>query len=769
MKYPPPLRIWIPIVVFCFVGLVGLFSSLYERKTEDRRIEDDSTVRIHSLGTKVSAMASFLIEMNSFTGVRREVILASALPGVEHVTVLNPSDVVGFASRQEQVGLPLEKSIAEPYSALLKTVRESGAGRVELSQDRSQIAGAFPFPYVNADAGAEQKSTGVALLVLDLSAAKVAANSATNQRLFYVGIIFLLLGTLLTLVFFRTLTSRVTHLVRTSQQLAAGDLTARAKLDGGDEITDLGRAFDEMADQLEHRDAKLAETEQRFREMAENVEEAFWIYDFTLGAVTLITPAFERIFGFKPSGPAGLNTEWHKAVHPDDQSWVLAEFAKEQTGRGELEYRIIRRDGSVRWLRDRCFPIRDKSGTVTRVAGIVADITARRLAADDKAAFDRKIQETQRLESLGVLAGGIAHDFNNLLTGILGYASLSKMHLSASSEVQPFLTEIETTAAKAADLCKQMLAYSGRGKFIIQLLDLSALVHETTQLLHLSIAKNVVLRFNLGKDLPPIKADPTQLRQVVMNLVINASEALADKSGTISLTSGLIRVDADYLSTTMLVEPLAIGDYVFLEVADNGSGMSAETKARIFEPFFTTKFTGRGLGLSAVLGIVRSHHGAMKVYSEPGKGTTFKLFFPVAEGQAAPVAANADSDSAFRGSGVILVVDDEETVRNVSARLLESMGFTVILANDGLDGLEKYKAHRAEIRVVLMDLTMPHMNGEEAFRQIRAIDQELPILLMSGFNEQEAVDRFTGKGLSGFVEKPFRSDALRAKLQAIGL
>lgn len=769
MKFPPPLRIWIPIVVFCFVALVGIFASFYERQTEERNIEERARTRAHALGTKLSSMASFLIEMNSISGVRREVSLTAALPNVEQIVVLNPDNVVAFASRQEQVELPLAKSIAAPFAPLLAQAHESGSGRVVLSGDRLQIVGAFPFPYVNARAGVKQKSNGVALLILDLSAEKDLAAAEVNRRLLIVGLIFLVLGFLLTLIFYRMLTVRVRHLVNTAQQLATGDLTTRAALDGGDEIADLGRAFDEMAARLEQRDAMLVETEQRFREMANNIEEAFWILDFKAGATRLVTPAFARIFGLKPANITKFNIQWRDAIHPDDKAWVLAEFEKERTGRDELEYRIVRPDGSTRWLRDRCFPVRDKNGDVTRVVGIVADITERRLAADEKATFDRKIQETQRLESLGVLAGGIAHDFNNLLTGVLGYASLSKMSLSATDKVQTFLTEIENTAVKAADLCKQMLAYSGRGKFVVQLLDLSALVHETTQLLQLSIAKNVVLRFNLANDLPPIKADPTQLSQVVMNLVINASDALANKSGTISLTTCLVRVDADYLATTVLMEPLPPGDYVFLEAADNGCGMSAETKSRIFEPFYTTKFTGRGLGLSAVLGIVRSHHGAMRVYSEVGKGTMFKLFFPIAEGHAAPLSASAAADSTFRGSGVILVVDDEDTVRTVSARLLEAMGFNVILACDGVDALEKYKAHRSEIRAVLMDLTMPHMNGEEAFRQLRILDPELRVLLMSGFNEQEAVNRFTGKGLSGFIEKPFRAEILRAKLQAAGL
>ncbi len=769
MKFPPPLRIWIPIAVFCFVAFVGFFAAIYERRTEDRAIEASTRTRAHALGTKVASMASFLVEMDSLTGVRREVSLSAALPDVEQVTVLGPGDVVMFANRQEQMGLPLAKSIAAPYAELIAQARTSGGGRVGLSPDREHIIGAFPFPYVSAVAGVKQGGVGVALLTLDVSTAKAVAAGATQRRMIYSGLIFLGLGALMALIFHRMLTSRVQHLVKTSQQLATGDLSARAALAGGDEIADLGRAFDDMAAQLEHRDAMLVATEQRFRQIAENIEEIFWSYDLQTHRMLFVTPAFERILGVKIDPTVGANMQWIAALHPEDKERVAAAFSDEQNGREEIEYRIVRPDGTVRWMRDRCFIIRGKGGAAERVAGIASDITEHRLAVEEKAAFDRKIQETQRLESLGVLAGGIAHDFNNLLTGVLGYASLSKMSLSATDKVQTFLTEIENTAVRAADLCKQMLAYSGKGRFVVQLLDVSALVHETTQLLHLSIAKNVVLRLNLSKDLPPIKADPTQLRQVVMNLVINASEALGDKSGTISLTTGIVRVDAEYLDSTVLSERLPEADYIFIEVADNGSGMSAETKARIFEPFFTTKFTGRGLGLSAVLGIVRGHHGAMKVYSEQGKGTMFKLLFPIAEGHAVPLSAVADGESAFRGSGFILVVDDEDTVRTVSARLLEALGFSVILAQDGGEAVEKFKARRSEIRAVLMDLTMPHMNGEEAFRHLRAIDPDVRVLLMSGFSEQEAVNRFTGKGLSGFIEKPFRSESLRAKLLSIGL
>jgi signal transduction histidine kinase/CheY-like chemotaxis protein len=456
---------------------------------------------------------------------------------------------------------------------------------------------------------------------------------------------------------------------------------------------------------------------------------------------------------------------WKDAIHPEDRDRVLAAFAKEKEGAREIEYRIQRPDGSVRWLRDSSFPIQGANGTVTGVAGVTEDITRHRADADEKAALENKLQETQRLESLGVLAGGIAHDFNNLLTAVLGNASLARMMLPPDNDAQKYLSEIEAVSLRAADLCRQMLAYSGKGRFDVQLIDLSTLVTETTQLLQLSISKTATLQFDLSSKLPAILADPTQLRQVVMNLVINASEAFDGKSGTISLRTGVIRVDSDYLKATVIANDLPEGEYIFLEVADNGQGMSAETQARIFDPFFTTKFTGRGLGLSAVLGIVRSHKGALKVYSEPGKGTMFRLIFPAVEGKARSLQREPQSLQEWRGSGTVLVVDDEETVRTICCRALESFGFKVIAAKDGQEAIAQFAKSSLEIVAVLMDLTMPNVDGEEAFRHLRLLKPDLRVLLMSGFNEAEAVSRFIGKGLAGFLQKPFKPAELRTKLR----
>jgi len=366
----------------------------------------------------------------------------------------------------------------------------------------------------------------------------------------------------------------------------------------------------------------------------------------------------------------------------------------------------------------------------------------------------------QRLESLGVLAGGIAHDFNNLLTAIMGNAGLARSKLKSASPANEHLLRIEGSTRKAADLCKQMLAYSGKGKFIVQALNLTNMVEEMLDLLQVSIAKNVVLKFDLSQALPVVEADASQLQQVIMNLVINASEAIDNNSGVISVATGVMQADHRYLSETWLDEGLSEGRYAYLEVSDTGCGMDKTTMAKIFDPFFTTKFTGRGLGMSAILGIVRGHKGAIKVYSEPGRGTTFKVLLPITELSVAEPEVQQNNSANWHGEGTVLIVDDEETIREVAGLMLEEMGFDVLLAENGLVGVDLYRKHQAEIVAVLLDMTMPKMNGEETFCELRRINPDVTVILSSGYNEQDATQRFLGKGLAAFIQKPYAPEEL---------
>jgi len=391
-------------------------------------------------------------------------------------------------------------------------------------------------------------------------------------------------------------------------------------------------------------------------------------------------------------------------------------------------------------------------------------ITMRKRAEEDRIIMEKQLLHTQKLESLGVLAGGIAHDFNNILMAVIGNADLALMKLNPESPVTEHLQAIEQSAARAADLAKQMLAYSGKGKFVIEAININRLLEEMLHMLNVSISKKAIIRLNPAQNIPPVEADATQLRQVVMNLVINASEAIGDKSGVIALTTGCMVCDRNYLNSVWQDEDIAEGTYVFLEVSDTGCGMDKETIAKIFDPFFTTKFTGRGLGMSAVQGIIRGHKGSIKVYSEVEKGTTFKVLLP-ASGNSGNLADQNAADDEWCGHGKVLLVDDEETVQATSGMMLRALGFEVLPAWDGREALKIYREN-PDIRFVLLDLTMPHLDGEQCFRELRAFNPKVKVVISSGYSEMDVTQRFSGKGLAGFIQKPYKLSELKATIKA---
>jgi len=396
------------------------------------------------------------------------------------------------------------------------------------------------------------------------------------------------------------------------------------------------------------------------------------------------------------------------------------------------------------------------------------DVTARKRADVEREKLQSQVRYAQKLESLGVLAGGIAHDFNNLLVAILGNADLALRDSPPESPVRPGLESIKRAAIRASDLTNQMLAYSGKGRLVVERLDISRLVEEMAHLLKVSISKNVTLRFDLDDSLPPVEADATQLRQVVMNLITNASEAIGAEQGAVQVVTGVMDADRAYIDHCRLAEGIPEGRYAYVEVSDTGCGMDDETMARLFDPFFTTKFTGRGLGLAAVLGIVRGHRGAIRVQSSPGEGSTFRVLLPAVEtGQAeAPRAAPAEGVETWRGQGTVLVIDDEEGVRSVARSMLERLGFDVLTAADGAEGLESYRQDPDRIKLVMLDVTMPRLGGEQTLREIRLLRPEAKVILSSGYPEDAAARQFAGMGLSGFIQKPFGMWEMVAKLRA---
>jgi len=392
------------------------------------------------------------------------------------------------------------------------------------------------------------------------------------------------------------------------------------------------------------------------------------------------------------------------------------------------------------------------------------DLTDSRRAEEERRNLESQMQQAQRLDSLGVLAGGIAHDFNNLLTALLGNLNLAHMSIPEDAPAAPYLHSAENAVMRASELTQQMLAYSGKGRFVVKLHNLNKVIQEMAHLMQVSIPKKISLVQFLAEQLPPIEADGAQIQQVILNLVTNAADAIGSQDGVITVSTELLNLDSQALAHEFPAQSLTPGPYVCLEVRDTGCGILPETMARIFEPFFTTKPTGRGLGLSAMLGILRGHHAGIKIHSKVGSGSTFTLVFQAKQGnvEAAPTVALAP---AVMATETILVVDDEPTILETAQAALEGIGYRVLLANDGLEAVERFRAEHAEIALVIMDLTMPRMDGREAFEAMLAIQPDVRVILTSGYSEQESVQQMLGRGLAGFLPKPYPISDLRKIVQ----
>lgn len=431
------------------------------------------------------------------------------------------------------------------------------------------------------------------------------------------------------------------------------------------------------------------------------------------------------------------------------------------------EEKITDAKGNVRYLQTVKRPILGEDGRASAVLGVSTDISERKKAEEERRQLVLQMQHAQKLESLGVLAGGIAHDFNNLLMGIIGNAGLALSELCEEETAVKRVENIRLAARRAAELTNQLLAYSGKGQFIISPVDLTGLVREMGSLLQTVMSKKARIVYELAPELPEIQADASQLRQVIMNLLTNASDALEERVGIVRLRTDILRASRQTLQEMYLDEDLPEGDYVLLEVSDTGIGMEPETLQRIFDPFFTTKFTGRGLGLAAVLGIVRGHRGAIRVKSRIGEGTSFSVLLPVAESTADKKSGNMRSIRFQRQNdhAIVLLVDDEPLSRDVTEEMLKHLGHEVIVARNGMEALEKFEPLAKTVNFILLDLTMPVMDGLETWLEIQQINPQVPVMLMSGYSEIEVVQRFHGRQLAGFIQKPFCQQQLAEKIR----
>lgn len=452
---------------------------------------------------------------------------------------------------------------------------------------------------------------------------------------------------------------------------------------------------------------------------------------------------------------------WSRLLHPDGAS-------KDHELHFMGEQIITRTDGTPLPVYLRSKLIEYQNHDKPHYFVIAEDLTARKQSEQEMQELQRHMQETQKMESLGVLAGGIAHDFNNLLTVIMGNMSLLKQDTARHEKYQDAIEQSEQASMQAAELCKQLLAYAGRGKLENRPFNLSELVENSRALLNSAASRSHRLHFHLSSGLPCIAGDPSQIRQTLLNLVQNAAESMTSHGGTIDVLTGIRKLDETALQQCLFVQQQKPGDYVWLEVRDKGAGMDEAVRQRIFEPFYTTKFTGRGLGLSAVAGIVRNHRGFLQFNSTPNQGTSFRIYFPMDTSAASSLAIASTTPliQATRKQGTILVVDDEPSVRMVLARLLARRGFAVIEAEDGEEALELLERHADALRLVILDLTMPRRDGMSALQEMRKAGNKTPVLVISGYYSRELAPKLD-ELQAQFLSKPFTQQSLLAMIDPI--
>ncbi len=505
----------------------------------------------------------------------------------------------------------------------------------------------------------------------------------------------------------------------------------------------------------------LRESEERYRTFYDTSPDAILI-TIPDGTILAANPAACRMFQrteeeIRQIGRNGV-------MDVSDEKLVVVLEERKRTGKISAELICVRKNGEKFPVELNCSVFKALNG-FDRSSIIIRDISDRKMAEAEKAALEKQLQHSQKLESLSMLAGGVAHDFNNILAIIIGNCSLAKLHPEkAEKHIEP----IEKAAERAADLCRQMLAYAGKTTYVLTRFNLRELVEEMVKMLKATTSPNVLIKSNFLNDLPVIKADASQLRQVVMNLVINATEAIGEAQGEIDISLyqaeiGPVNVQKDHFGKL-----IAAGNYICLEVKDNGCGMDEEITYRIFEPFFTTKFTGRGLGMSAVLGIIAAHNGSIQIESGSGRGSCFKIYLPV------PVNVTAEADSSanvssppWHGHGTVLLAEDEDALRLVVRSMLKKLGFDVLEAADGLEALKLYQEQAPAVTMVLTDIGMPVMDGYQLITELKKLNPKLPIIISSGFGDTVISERVENNELAGMISKPYRFDQLKEVLRGV--
>jgi len=522
----------------------------------------------------------------------------------------------------------------------------------------------------------------------------------------------------------------------------------------------------EAKSELESHVKKLAESEANYITVLATTPNAIGVH--CEGRWAYLNQAAIDLFGAKNEEDI-LGEEVLRYVAPDYREMVVKRIGEMRQGNKTplAEEKLMRKNGEIFEAEVQASPIifKGKSAILT----ISRDITEQKQATKELMQLRVQLEHSKRLESLGILASGIAHDFNNILAAIMGNAELASLELDKTSKAGKYLMNVEGACDQAAVLCKQMLAYAGKGECEVKLINLNDCLQSVGKMLASTLGNKVTLEIEAATNLPLVQGDPAQFQQVVLNFIVNASEAIGDKKGHIIVESQVVAMNKESLLNYHNGKGMKETDYVSLTVRDTGCGMNQYTLDKVFDPFFSTKNKGNGLGLSATLGIIQQHYGGIGVTSELGKGSCFEILFPVALEQKEVKKEQPLVHDSMHGRGLVLVVDDDAAIRSLLKTMLAKLGFDVLDAEDGVSGLELFKQHHQSLRLVLLDMTMPNMGGVDTLRLMREVSHTVPIVFVSGFNEVEVHELPAAERPDGFIQKPFRFSELKKEMLALEL
>ncbi len=481
------------------------------------------------------------------------------------------------------------------------------------------------------------------------------------------------------------------------------------------------------------------------------------------GNILFSNKASEMIYGYQEGELTGKHVNilnWNKSI---SEEIIIPSIMESGSWSGEIDQR--KKDNTIFPASVTTSLIKNSSGKPLGMIGVVRDVSKQKEIDDERRNLEEKIRHTQKLESIGALAGGLAHELNNILTGIIGYNELAMMRLEKGSPVRELLSNAQQSAGRAADILKQLLAYSGKGMFFKRDLDISAEINKISDLIRLLLSKKIKLKTTLSSSLPKIHSDADQIRQLVLNLCSNAAESIDHDRGQVEIITKVVNCDLSCLKKCFIDHTSAIGRFLMLEVRDNGSGIEPGMTNKIFDPFFSTKFIGRGLGLAAVEGIIRANNGALMLESKTGKGSSFKVFFPFADEENHQTVVGPGESRTDKKE--ILVIDDEHSIRQVVSLTLENSGLTALTTADGEEGLRIFQERHHTLKAVLLDFTMPGPRGDKIFHKMKNINPGVPVIILSGHSENELKQYFTEEKPCGFIQKPFRPSTLISQFEKL--